>query len=223
VRSKRRSVRSWISPYGVMLVWNSGVSPRRSASVSTSSHSGRARVSCVDGRIRLTSKPVGSLESLRHNRPAATASDVTVKSTSKPLTGPTAKGKAPDIEATFSLKDAERFGLKVRTGANGEETVIGYDTTTQELYVDRTRSGAGDFDSTFPGVQTAPLKPKNGKIKLRILVDRSSVEVFGGSGEAVITDQIFPDPSSTGVEVFAEDGTATLDLMQAWQLKSIWR
>lgn len=176
----------------------------------------------IDGQIRLTSKPVGSLESLRQKRPA-TASGVTVKSTSKPLIGPAAKGKALDIEATFSLKDAERFGLKVRTGADGEETVIGYDTTTQELYVDRTRSGAGDFNSTFPGVQTAPLKPKDGKVKLRILVDWSSVEVFGGNGEAVITDQIFPDPSSTGVEVFAEGGAVTLDHVQAWQLKSIWR
>ena len=176
----------------------------------------------INGQIRLTSKPVGSLESLRNKRPA-TASGVTVKSTSKPLIGPGAKGRALDIEATFSLKDADRFGLKVRTGTDGEETVIGYDTTTQELYVDRTRSGVGDFNSTFPGVQTAPLKPKNGKVKLRILVDWSSVEVFGGNGEAVITDQIFPDPSSTGVEVFAEGGTATLDHMQAWQLKSIWR
>ncbi|WRZ54954.1 GH32 C-terminal domain-containing protein [Streptomyces sp. NBC_01314] len=176
----------------------------------------------VDGQIRLTSKPVGSLESLRQKRPA-TASGITVRNTSKPLIGRGVQGKALDIEATFSLKDADRFGLKVRTGAGGEETVIGYDTTTQELYVDRSRSGVGDFNSTFPGVQTAPLKAKNGKVKLRILVDWSSVEVFGGNGEAVITDQIFPDPSSTGVEVFADGGTATLDHLQAWQLKSIWR
>ena len=157
-------------------------------------------------------------------RPTATAYGVAVKSTSKPLIGPAAQGKALDIEATFSLKDADRFGLKVRTGANGEETVIGYDATTQELYVDRSRSGAVDFHNLFStGIETAPLKPKNGKVKLRVLVDWSSVEIFGGSGEAVITDQIFPDPSSTGVEVFAEGGTATLDHMQAWQLKSIWR
>ncbi|GAA4558222.1 GH32 C-terminal domain-containing protein [Streptomyces collinus] len=181
----------------------------------------------VDGRVRLTSKPVNSVNSLREKRPT-TATGVTVKSTSKPLIAPAAKGKALDIEATFSLKDAERFGLKVRTGTGGEETVIGYDTTTQALYVDRTRSGAADFHNAFSdafsnSVQTAPLRPKNGKIKLRILVDWSSVEVFGGNGEAVITDQIFPDPSSTGVEVFADGGAATLERMQAWQLRSIWR
>ncbi|MEU1850533.1 GH32 C-terminal domain-containing protein [Streptomyces sp. NPDC019990] len=176
----------------------------------------------VDGRIRLTSKPVDSLDSLRRDRPAA-ASAVTVDNASKPLIGPAAGNKAMDLEAVFSVEDADRFGLKVRTGAGGEETVIGYDTTTQELYVDRSRSGSGDFSSAFPGVQTAPMKPKNGKVKLRVLLDWSSVEVFGGNGEAVITDQVFPDPSSTGVEVFAEGGTATLDHMQAWRLKSAWK
>lgn len=163
----------------------------------------------VDDSIPLTSRPVKSVSSLRQPH-AVTASGVTVKSASKTLIGPAAQGKALDIEATFSLKDAERFGLKVRTGANGEETVIGYDTTTQELYVDRTHSGAVDFNSTFPGVQTA-LKAEKGKGKLRILVDWSSVEVFGGSGEVSITDQIFPDPAGQGVQVFVENGSVKLD------------
>ncbi|WP_405535842.1 GH32 C-terminal domain-containing protein [Streptomyces sp. NBC_00075] len=173
----------------------------------------------VDGRIRLTSEPVNSVTSLRQE-PPATAAGVTVTNTSQPLSDPAVQGKALDIEATFSLADADRFGLKVRTGANGEETVIGYDTTTEELYVDRTHSGAVDFNSTFPGVQTAPLKAENGKVKLRILVDWSSVEVFGGNGEAVITDQIFPDPAGEGVQIFAENGSAKLDEAVVWQLDS---
>ncbi|QFR02257.1 glycoside hydrolase family 32 protein [Streptomyces phaeolivaceus] len=173
----------------------------------------------VDGRVRLTSEPVNSVKSLRQASPA-TATPDTVTNTSKALIGPAAEGKALDIEATFSPQDADRFGLKVRTGAGGEETVIGYDTTTQELYVDRTRSGAVDFNGTFPGVQTAPLKTDNGRIRLRILVDWSSVEVFGGNGEAVITDQIFPDPASQGVRVFAENGSVKLDEATVWHLDS---
>ncbi|WP_334663335.1 GH32 C-terminal domain-containing protein [Streptomyces cyaneofuscatus] len=173
----------------------------------------------VDGQVKLTSEPVRSLTSLRKGRPVVSAG-TSVTSTSRPLGRRTANGKALDIEATFSPKDADRFGIKVRTGANGEETVIGYDTTTQELYVDRTRSGVVDFSDTFPSVQRAPLQPVNGKVKLRILVDWSSVEVFGGRGEAVITDQIFPDPSSQGVEVFAENGTVKLDQARFWHLDS---
>ena len=86
--------------------------------------------------------------------------------------------------------DAERAGLKVRTG-NGEETVIGYDAAAGELYVDRTRSGTSDFSRDFPGVQRAPLAARHGKVRLRILVDWSSVEVFADGGRRVITDQIF--------------------------------
>ncbi|NNN31140.1 glycoside hydrolase family 32 protein [Streptomyces sp. S3(2020)] len=171
----------------------------------------------VDGQVRLTSEPVSSVESLRQASPA-TATPTTVTNTSTALIGPAAEGKSLDIEATFTLDSAERFGLKVRTGADGEETVIGYDTTTQELYVDRTLSGAVDFNSTFPGIQTAPLKPTNGRITLRILVDWSSVEVFGGDGEAVITDQIFPDPASQGVQVFAENGSVKLNKATVWHL-----
>lgn len=57
-------------------------------------------------------------------------------------------------------------------------------------------------------------------MKLRILVDWSSVEVFGGSGEAAITDQIFPDPASQGVQVFAENGSVKLDKAVVWHLGS---
>ncbi|WP_399477828.1 GH32 C-terminal domain-containing protein [Streptomyces sp. TRM68367] len=57
-------------------------------------------------------------------------------------------------------------------------------------------------------------------------MDASSVEVYAENAQGqqvVLTDQIFPDPSSTGVDVFAENGTATLTGMRAWQLASIWK
>ncbi|MFP1625872.1 GH32 C-terminal domain-containing protein [Streptomyces sp. 5K101] len=176
----------------------------------------------VDGRIRLTQRPVRTVASLREG-PAVTAQGVQVADGSAPLAGGRADGKALDIDATFSLRDADRFGLKVRTGPGGQETVIGYDAGTQELYVDRTRSGAVDFSDDFPGVQRAPLKARDGKVRLRILVDWSSVEVFGGRGEAVITDQIFPDAAGDGVELFAEGGSVRLDTATVHHLGSYRR
>ncbi len=90
-------------------------------------------------------------------------------------------GRGPRHRGGLLPQGRSRLGLKVRTGAGGEETVIGYDTTTQELYVDRTHSGARLRRRPSPPSRRA-LKAKNGKVKLRILVDWSSVEVFGGSG-----------------------------------------
>jgi levanase len=58
-------------------------------------------------------------------------------------------------------------------------------------------------------------------VHLHVLVDTSSVEVFADKGQVVLTDQIFPDPTSNGVSLYA-NGTATLQLEVGWHLKSIW-
>ena len=171
----------------------------------------------IDGKLRLTQRPLPQLSELRDG-PAITAQSMTVDADS-PAWIPGARGRAVEIEATFSLRDAERFGIKVHTGA-GQETVIGYDLPTRQVYVDRSRSGSVDFSRDFAGVHRAPLEPQNGTVTLRILVDRSSVEVFGGQGEVVITDQVFPDPGGDGVQVFAEHGSVHLDNFQLWQLRS---
>jgi fructan beta-fructosidase len=164
----------------------------------------------IGGDIRLVQRPVRDLASLGEGS-TVTARNVTVRPGTVRLAGGRADGKALDIRATFSLRDADRFGLKVRAG-RGQATVVGYDATTQEVYVDRRASGDVGFSADFPGVQRAPLPANNyGKVNLRVLVDWSSVEVFGGAGEAVITDQVFPDPESERVELFAEGGAVRLD------------
>ena len=83
--------------------------------------------------------------------------------------------------AKFRARNAENFGLRVRTG-NGQRTVIGYDVDRGGIYVDRTESGDVSFSPSFPSVEFAPVALKNGYITLRVLVDRSSVEVFEGRG-----------------------------------------
>src|SRR5207248_2759799 len=105
---------------------------------------------------------------------------------------------------------------------SGEETLVGYDTRAGEVFVDRTKSGQVSFSNLFPSRETAPLPAKNGFVTLHIFVDWSSVEVFGDEGQAVITDQIFPSPSSDGLAVFANGGTAGV-AMRIWPLKSIWQ
>ena len=172
----------------------------------------------IDGRTQLVQQPVRELRSLRtwssyrqHRR------RIPQGSTTLP-----ARGKTLAIDADLRLASAKRAGLKVRTG-NGQETVIGYDAEAGELYVDRTRSGTSDFNRNFPGVQRAPLAARNGRIHLHILVDWSSVEVFADHGQTVITDQIFPDATSDGIELFADGGGATLERLKIQPLRSSWQ
>ena len=97
----------------------------------------------------------------------------------------------------------------------------GHDTTTSTVYIDRSGSGNVSFNPSFSGVQSAPLPLDRGLVHLHVLVDTSSVEVFADKGQVVLTDQIFPDPTSNGVSLYA-NGTATLQLEVGWHLKSIW-
>ncbi|PVG81286.1 glycosyl hydrolase family 32 [Nocardioides gansuensis] len=178
----------------------------------------RLSLRTIDGEVRLTQEPVTSLRSLREGD-AITANKLTIPEGSTPLAGGSGDGKTLEIDATFDVADADRFGLKLATGP-GQETVVGYDTVTEELYVDRTQSGRDDFSPGFPGVHRAPLEPRSGKVRIKVLLDWSSVEVFGGDGDAVITDLIFPDPDSDGVELFAEGGSARLDQLTLRHLGS---
>jgi fructan beta-fructosidase len=180
----------------------------------------RVELRTIDGQVRVVQRPVRQLNRLRTS-PVYRLDDRTVRAGSWTLDRRRASGRALDIVATFDVRTADRFGLKVRTG-NGEQTVIGYDVGASELYVDRTRSGDVSFSRDFPGVQRAPLAATRGRVQLRILVDWSSVEVFAGQGRRVITDQIFPSGRSRGVQLFAEGGRVHVDAMRIWHMRSIW-
>ncbi|MFD5184225.1 GH32 C-terminal domain-containing protein [Streptomyces sp. NPDC058372] len=53
-----------------------------------------------------------------------------------------------------------------------------------------------------------PLEPGARRVRLRIFVDRTSVEVFVGDGRHVHTSQIHPGPRDLAVTLFAEGGRA---------------
>ncbi|MEZ2390333.1 GH32 C-terminal domain-containing protein [bacterium RCC_150] len=203
---------------GWMNNWNYGgsipTSPWRSAMTVPRELS----LAVVDGQDRLLAKPVEQLNQLRTG-PSVTQQNLQIPVGTTPLP---ASGKAVDIQATLTPGTASSSGLKVRTGA-GQETSIGYDQTTGEVYIDRTKSGDVSFSSDFPGVQRAPLALQNGKVNLRILVDWSSIEVFANDGQVVLTDQIFADPTSNGISAFATGGTATLSALHVDQMKSAWQ
>jgi fructan beta-fructosidase len=167
--------------------------------------------------IRLVQQPVSELRRLRGMH--RTLGPRTIRESTPTVAGIT--GNALEIIAEFAVGTATELGLKVRTGRD-EETVIGIDPRVGQLFVDRTRSGEVGFHPEFSGRHTAPLRVNNGHVRLHVLVDWSSVEVFAGAGESVITDQIFPSPESNGVALYARGGTARLRSLDAWALRSAW-
>jgi fructan beta-fructosidase len=171
----------------------------------------------IDGNLQLTQSPVAQLGRLRV-QPAVQLRDQPI---AEGVTALPANAEAAWIDATLYTGTALRSGLLVRTGS-GQQTAIGYDRLTGRLYVDRTRSGEVGFDAGFPSVATAPLTTTAGVVRLTILVDWSSVEVFAQDGRVLLTEQIFPSPGSTGLAAFATGGTATLRSITVSPMRSAW-
>nr|WP_281367175.1 glycoside hydrolase family 32 protein [Paenibacillus phytorum] len=171
--------------------------------------------------IRLVQKPVSQLEQLRKSVKSVYNQEILPGN--KTLTD--VSGDTLEIVAEFQVNSnttADEFGFKVRKGEH-EQTIVGYNRKKSSLFVDRSQSGSSNFNDQFAKVHAAPLTVQNQKVKMHIFVDRSSAEVFGNDGEKVITDQIFPDASSVGVELYAANGKVSLDSLQIYSLDKVWK
>jgi fructan beta-fructosidase len=70
--------------------------------------------------------------------------------------------------------------------------------------------------------ETAPCIPKNGKIKLRLLVDRTSIEIFINDGEYYMPMGSIPDDGDKSLKLFTEGGTAQIVKLDVNELNSAW-
>lgn len=179
--------------------------------------------------IRLTQQPVEEVQKIRKQRLHDEA--VNLQEGDNYLSLENVQGKQLEIIAEFAYEaidtraEAENlageFGVKVFKGTS-QETVIGYDVATQQLFMDRTQSGDTAFHASFPERTVGLMPVDDGTVKLHIFVDHSVVEVFGNDGYAAMTNRIFPDPSQDGAEIYSVGGKVTLKSLDIWEMESIW-
>lgn len=118
-----------------------------------------------------------------------------------------------------STATASEYGFKVRKGGSNF-TTIGYNRSVPEIFVDRRFSGNVNFNGDFPNAIGQHMVAQDGKVKMRFLVDWSSVEVLGNDGIASISEQIFPDPSHMGIELYSIGGNVTLNSLTFYPISS---
>jgi fructan beta-fructosidase len=110
-------------------------------------------------------------------------------------------GELLDIEAEIEVGDAAEVGLRVR----GE--TVAYRVAEQEVV------SLG---------HSAPLPLAAGRVTLRVLADRTSIEVFGNDGAASLTSCFLADPAQTEVGAYADGGTGQLVSLKIHELRSAW-
>ena len=74
--------------------------------------------------------------------------------------------------------------------------------------LDRSRSGY-DFDTVQ--AREFPVSPREGVLKIRVLLDRYSAEIFLGDGEAAASFVFYTDSTADGIS-FSSDGKAVMDV-----------
>lgn len=123
-----------------------------------------------------------------------------------------------EVRAVFDVNDsdAETAGFKIR-GLDEEELVLTYNLTDKKLTLDCTKMG-----KEKDGVRRVRLDA-NGKLALRIFIDRSSIEVFANHGETTMTSRIYPNEGRLGIELFSEKGAVKVEEFTYWTLKDIWK
>lgn len=102
--------------------------------------------------------------------------------------------------------------------SSGSTTTVSFDNKSSELMIDRRGMATTTFHPDFSACHRGPLSSDDGIVDIRILLDHCCLEVFGGKGETVITDLVFPDGSPDGVTVTCEQGAAVIETLDLWHL-----
>lgn len=97
------------------------------------------------------------------------------------------KSLSEACEMVVNLKGDATITL---SNSKGEKVVMTYNAKDETFSMDRTLSGKTDFSSDFAAITTAPVYGKMNK--LRIFIDKSSIEVFDNDGKMAMTNLVFP-------------------------------
>jgi fructan beta-fructosidase len=147
--------------------------------------------------VRLFMEPVREIESLRQK--GTSLKNVAIQPGQNAL--PDVAGELFDIAADIELGSAQRIEFHIR----GHK--VEYSPAEKRL--------------TALG-RTATLEPIQGRIRLRILVDRTSVEVFANDGRISMATCFVPTPENRRLTLNAHGGTAKAVSLDVWAMKSAW-
>jgi fructan beta-fructosidase len=126
-----------------------------------------------------------------------------------------------ELELTLSLESATMVEFSIGNSL-GEHTVVRINRERRQLELDRSASGVVNFHADFARLQTAPIAGQSVSLKLHLIVDRSSVELFLNDGEIVMTALVFPRAPYDSV-VMRADRPVGIRSGTAYALESIWK
>lgn len=147
--------------------------------------------------IRMFCTPVKELELLR--QPGRQWKPAALNPGKNPLAD--LHGELLDIRAELELGTAREVGFDLRG------VKVRYDAAARKLFCDKT---------------SAPLEPIAGRIKLELLLDRTSLEVIAQDGLMNLNHCFVPEPGNQTMSLSAEGGQGKIISLEVNPLRSAW-
>jgi len=115
-----------------------------------------------------------------------------------------------DVDFKKMIKGVYTFTLK---NSLGERVIFGIDNNKQELFIDRTKSGKTDFKNNFADrISKAPLAKLYQNATFKIVLDKTSIEIFFNNGEKVMTEIFFPNENFSELSLSTDTKGSTLSI-----------
>jgi sucrose-6-phosphate hydrolase SacC (GH32 family) len=151
----------------------------------------------TDEGPRMRMNPIRELETLRVK--THEWKDVVLKEGANPLAG--IEGDLFDVEVEFEPS---------------ADTNTVFDLRGVKVVYD-----AGEQTLTCHDLQT-PLAPLDKTIRLRILLDRTSIEAYGNGGRVYLPRCVLPDDDNRSLNASCSGGEVRARLLRVHELKSAW-
>ncbi|MGO1859029.1 glycoside hydrolase family 32 protein [Ancrocorticia populi] len=120
-----------------------------------------------------------------------------------------------ELDLDLAATTADRVGLQVHKTSDGHHSYVYYDALAGRVGIDSRLSYAG-----AKGYRAAAVS--GDKLRLRIFVDRGSIEVFANDGATALTSFSFPADGPRSIELCSENGIAAISGLRVHTLRTIW-
>jgi fructan beta-fructosidase len=171
---------------------------------------------------RVFSNPVKELQSIRKKETSWSFSDLKSGQFVAPKLPFSPSQSEWDLELELPEGSIGKYWIELFNDL-GERYRIGYDAVGKQLLSDRTKSGPNQFSDRFArSIHAAPLPLSGSKLRLHLLFDVASVEVFAEEGSTVMTELFFPTRPFTSVKLVAEGGDLLSAKGKTWHLERVW-
>lgn len=157
---------------------------------------------------RLYQRPIRELDRMRSNmveyRDVSFSGEITLEGV---------KGRRVDMELSISPEDGQDIYQKfaIRFAQNDQfRTSLSFHPRDSILKIDRKFSGSR---RAIIHQRRSQVNSEDGRLKLRIILDRFSAEIFVNEGEQVLTAIVYTEQEADGISFYAE-GTVHMDLVK---------